>query len=61
MDTCASFPVDLREAAIIAEENKFKFKKKKRKRQHHSFSLSPCTHPPNTLFGNPYKLERTTK
>lgn len=39
MDTCASFPVELREAAIIAEENKFKFKKKKEKG---NIILSPC-------------------
>lgn len=37
MDTCASFPVELRKAAIIAEENKFKLKKKKG-----NIILSPC-------------------
>lgn len=71
MYTCPLFPVELREAAAIAEEkkqtnNKTNKKNQTKKKNHKkaqdlSFSLSSCIHPRKTVFGNPYKLERTTK
>lgn len=45
----------LRENAIMAEELK------KKKNKDPFFSLTPCTHPLKTWFGNPYKLVRITK